>query len=127
MSVHTVERILWEFGDDSDRVKAFLNDPDGYLAQFQLTDEEYRMVRTMDVKAMDDYGVSNLLAMMAWPVLNGGSPLMQFDYLKRMNRGKLPNNFQLPGWQFNMIRTALWVRNTWVRALSLVGLKKSLT
>jgi hypothetical protein len=127
MSVNTIERILWEFGDDPARAKAFLNDPDGYLAQFQLTKEEFRMVRTMDVKALDEYGVSNMLAMMAWPLLNGNNPLMQFDYLKRMNHGKLPNNFKLPGWQFNFIRFALWVRAAWVGALCFVGLRKSLT
>ena len=127
MSVNTIEKILWEFGDEPSRVNAFLKDPDGYLAQFQLADEEFRMVRTMDVKALGEYGVSNMLLMMAWPLLNGNNPLMQFDYLKRMNQGKLPNNMKLPGWQFNMLKTALWVRNAWVGALCLVGLRKSLT
>jgi hypothetical protein len=127
MSVNTIERLLWEFGDDPARAKAFLKDPDRYLARFQLTEQEFKMVRTMDVRALGDYGVSNMLLMMAWPLLNGNNPLMQFDYLRRMNSGKLPNNFKLPGWQFNMIRFALWMRKLWVGALSSVGLKKSLS
>jgi hypothetical protein len=126
MSVNTIERVLWEFGDDPVRAKAFLDDPDGYLAQFPLTEDEFRMVRTMDFKALDKYGVSNLLTMMVWPLLNGNNMLMQFDYLRKMNNGKLPNNFKLPGWQFNMIRVALWVRSLWVGALCFAGLKKSL-
>lgn len=126
MSVNTIEKILWEFGDDPARVKSFLANPDGYLAQFPLTEQEFRMVRTMDVRALGAYGVSNMLLMMAWPLLNGNNPLMQFDYLKRMNNGKLLNNMKLPGWQFNMLRFALWVRNTWVGALCFVGLRKSL-
>lgn len=125
MSVNTIEKILWEFGDDPSRAKAFLKDPDKYLAQFQLDEEEYRMVRTMDLKAMDEYGVSNLLGMMVWPLLNGNNQLMAFDYLRRMNHGELPNNFKLPGWQFRMIKLSLAIRNAWVGALSLVGLRKS--
>ena len=126
MSVHTIEKILWQFGDEPERVNAFLKDPDAYLAQYQLTDDEFEMLRKMDMKAIDEYGVSNLLAMMAWPLLNGNNQLMMFDYLRRLNHGTLPNNFKLPNWQFNAIRTALWVRNTWVKTLSAVGLKKSL-
>ena len=126
MSVNTIERILWEFGDAPERAKSFLKDPDGYLSQFQLTDAEFRMVRTMDLKALAAHGVSHMLLMMAWPLLNGNNPLMQFDYLKRMNNGKLLNNMKLPGWQFNMLRFALWVRNTWVGAPCFVGLRKSL-
>jgi len=127
MSVHTIERILWEFGDEPARGKAFLEDPDGYLAPFQLTGEEFKMVRTMDVEALGDYGVSHLLTMMTWLSLHDNNGLMQFDYLRKMNRGELPNNMKLPGWQFNSIRFALWVRSKWVAALCFVGLKKSLT
>ncbi|MDD1649786.1 MAG: hypothetical protein LUO80_05260 [Methylococcaceae bacterium] len=127
MSVNTIEKILWEFGDEPSRVKEFLKDPDGYLAGYQLAEEEFRMVRTMDVKALGAYGVSNMLLMMSWPLLHGNNPLLQFDYLRKMNSGELPNNFQLPGWQFNMIRFALWVRKAWVAALRCAGLGKSLT
>lgn len=126
MSVNTLEKILWEFGDEPARVKEFLKDPDGYLAAFQLSEQEFKMVRTMDLKALDEYGVSNLLAMMVWPLLNGNNQLMAFDYLKKMNNGQMVNNFKLPGWQFALIRMALFVRNTWVGALCLVGLKKRL-
>lgn len=125
MSVNTIEMILWQFGDEPQRVKMFLNNPDDYLSQYQLTDEEFKMLRKMDVKAMDEYGVSNLLSMMAWPLLNGNNQLMMFDYLRKLNNGKLPNNFKLPGWQFTGIKAALWVRNTWVRTLHHLGIKKA--
>lgn len=127
MSVHTVERILWSFGDKPARAREFVKDPDAYLARFPLTGEEYRMLRTMDVKAMDAYGVSNLLAMMVWPLVKGSNPLMVFEYLKRMNHGQLLNNFQLPAWQFALIRAALAVRGAWVGTLRLFGVKERLT
>jgi len=127
MSVNTIERILWEFGDDPTRAKAFIKDPDGYLARFQLTEAEFRMVRTMDVKSLGEYGVSTLLMMMAWPLLHGNNELLQFDYLRQMNQGRLPNNMQLPGWQFNGLRVALWVIKAKARVLRCVGIKTSLT
>jgi len=71
MSVHTIERILWEFGDEPARGKAFLEDPDGYLARFPLTEEEFRMVRTMDVRALGDHGVSHVRRKMTWVAWRG--------------------------------------------------------
>lgn len=127
MSVHTVERILWEFGDKPSRAKEFVKDPDAYLAKFPLTEKEFAMLRTMDVKALDDYKVSTLLSMMVWPLIKGSNPLMVFEYLKRMNYGDMPNNFQLPGWQFALIKGALFVRNLWVGLLRIFGVKENLT
>ncbi len=127
MSIGTIEKILWEFGEDSAKVEAFLSDPDGYLAQHPLSEEEFSMLRRMDFVAMDAYGVSNLLTMMVWQTLNGGSELMLFDYLKRMNKGNLPNNFQIPWPGFIAIRGFVAVRNAWMRLLSLLGVKKILT
>lgn len=124
MSLNTIERIFWEFGDEPARVTAFLKDRDRYLEPFQLTDAERRMVRTMDVKALDAHGVSNMLIMDAFNAVNGKNPLLLFDYLRRLNDGRMINRMKIPGWQFNMLRLVVGVRNAWVGALSLVGLKK---
>lgn len=126
MSIGTIERILWEFGEDGAKVEAFLADPDAYLARYPLSEGEFNMVRSMDFIAMDKYGVSNLLTMMVWQTLNGGSELMLFDYLKRVNKGKLPNNFQVPWPAFYLIRSVIAVRNFWLRFLRLLGFKKIL-
>lgn len=126
MSLSTIEKILWEFGSDKEKVKAFLGDPDGYLKQFPLSDEEFRMLRTMDFVAMDAYGVSNLLTMMVWQDLNGGNELMLFDYLRRINRGKLPNHFQIPWPAFQAIRAVISIRNFFFRILGALGIKKVL-
>ena len=126
MSVNTIEKILWEFGNEPARATEFVRDPEGYLAQFQLSPAEFKMVRKMDVKALAEYGVSSLLLMMSWPLLHDNSELMQFDYLRKMNDGKLPNNMKLPSWQFNGLRVALWVIVTKAKVLSLFGVKKRL-
>lgn len=126
MSVNTVERVLWELTDDKERVQAFLSDPDGYLARYPLSEQEFKMVRTMDVAAFDEYGVSNMLGMMSWSAVMGNNPVLMFDYLTRINHGTLPNHMQLPGWQFNLLRFVVSVRNAVVGALNFFGLKKSL-
>jgi len=127
MSVNTIERVLWELTDEPKKVKAFLNDPDAYLSGYQLTEAEFKMIRTMDVAAFNDYGVSNMLSLMAWSAVMGNNPVLMFDYLTRINRGTLPNHMKLPGWQFNLIRFAVSVRNAFVGMLSFFGLRKSLT
>lgn len=126
MSVNTIERILWEFGEEPERVTDFLADPDSYLSRYQLTDEEFNMVKTLDVKAFDEYGVSNMLGLMSWSAVNGNNPFTMFDYLKRMNNDQLPNNMQLPGVLFNIMLFAVGVRRVLVKLLRLFGVRKSL-
>ena len=126
MSLNVIERIFWEFGDDPAKVKAFLEDPDRYLAPFPLTEAERKMVRTMDVQALDAYGVSSMLNLSAFSLVNGGGSLQIFDYLKHMNGGKMINRMKLPGWQFAMLRAVLGVRNAWKGVLCSLGLKKRL-
>lgn len=125
MSVNTVERVLWEINDDPEKLEAFLKDRDAYLARFPLSEEEFRMVRAMDVAAFDAYGVSNMLSMMAYSSVNGNNPITMFDYLTKLNHGNLENNFRLPGPLFNILRFLVWVKNGVQGAMSLVGLRKS--
>ena len=126
MSVNTIERILWEFGEEPHRVKEFLNDPDNYLSGYPLTEEEFRMLQTMDVAALDEYGVSNMLGMMSWTALYGNNPLTMFDYLQRMNHGKLPNNMQMPGPVFKLLLFAVGVRKAIIRTLNVFGFKRNM-
>ena len=126
MTVNTVERVLWELTDDPERVEAFFDSPDDYLAQYPLTEEERRMVRTMDVAAFDAYGVSNMLGMLGWSTVMGNNPVAMFDYLTRINHGELPNHMQLPGWQFGLVRFAVVARNGWKRMLRLLRIGKNL-
>ncbi len=124
MSVNTIERILWELGDDSDKLQAFLKDPDAYLSRYPLNSEEFQMVRTMDVAAFNRYGVSNMLGLMSWSTVMGNNPVMMFDYLRRMNNGKLPNHFHLPTPVYYIMRVLIRLRNTWAESLKFLGLKK---
>jgi hypothetical protein len=97
MSVHTVERVFWEFGNDPARFETFRRDPAAYLAAYPLTDEERRMISRVDLRALSDYGVSNLLTLMVWPLMKG-TDVMPFDYLIHMNQGRLPD-MGMTGWK----------------------------
>jgi len=90
MSVHAVEKVFWEFGNKPARIDAFRRDPDTYLKNYALTDQERAMIRGVDLKALEAHGVSSLLTLMVWPLLKG-SDEMPFDYLVHMNDGKLPD------------------------------------
>ena len=97
MSVNTIERIFWEFGDDQACVERYRADPDAYLASYDLEPAEREMIKTMDVKGVVDLGVSPLLTLMIWPTMEGTQE-MPFDYLIRMNGGKFPG-MGMPTWQ----------------------------
>lgn len=90
MSVHAVEKVLWEFGNKPSRIEDFRRDPDAYLASYALTASERDMIRHVDLKALAAHGVSSLLTLMVWPLLKGPQE-MPFDYLVHMNDGKLPD------------------------------------
>jgi len=84
VSTYTIEKVLWEFAANPERVQRFKSDPDAYLANYTfLAQDEVEIVKKMDVKAMAARGVSTLLTMMVWQELEGpaGMPL----YMMRMN------------------------------------------
>lgn len=89
MSIHAVEKVFWEFGNEPERIGRFFEDPDRYLSGYNLTDGERAMIRDVDLKGLADSGVSTLLTMMVWPMMKGAEG-MPFDYLAHMNGGQMP-------------------------------------
>ncbi len=124
MSANTIERVLWDLGDDRAKLDSYLKDPDAYLDQFPLDGEERRMIRTMDVKALEAHGVSNMLIMLAFQNVKGGNPLLIFELLKRLNGGKRVNRMRVPAVPFALIHAVLGVQNAWAGLLVMLGLRK---
>ena len=95
MSLHAVERVFWEFGQDQSAVERFQQDPDAYLDAFALEEEERRAIKEVDLKSLSKQGMNPLLLMMTWPLLKGldGYP---FVYLEHLNDGKMPQMSDLP-------------------------------
>ncbi|MCX2975476.1 hypothetical protein EYC87_17995 [Halieaceae bacterium IMCC8485] len=88
MSVNTVERILWEFGENPERIGQFQANPVEYLSHYQLDDEESKALTEVDLKTLAELGVSTLLTMMVWPMINGPEG-MPFAYLDHMSDEKV--------------------------------------
>jgi len=84
MSVHAVEKVLWEIGNDPSRIQRLMEDSTSYFAPYSLDDEEKAMILDVNVKALADHGVSTLLTMMIWPLFKGPES-MPFGYLEQMN------------------------------------------
>ncbi len=84
MSVNSIERVLWELTEQPQKVGDFVENTDAYLAAYQLTQEDCRMIKERDVRAMADYGVSQMLLMLFWQTVTGG-PAQMGEYMQRMN------------------------------------------
>jgi len=88
MSVSSVERVLWEFGENPERVRLFQANPAEYLSPYQLEENESKALTDVDLKTLADLGVSTLQTMMVWPMLKGPEG-MPFSYLEHMSGGKI--------------------------------------
>ncbi len=86
MSMYMIEKVIWEMGREEEKAKRFMENPDAYLTQYHLSDEEKQILKDLDVRAMADLGVSTLLTLMAWMTIKGpeGMP----EYMMRMNTPK---------------------------------------
>jgi len=85
MSQYATERAIWEATSGPDKIQAYLANPDAFLAQYAMTDEEKALVKAKDVKALaDKHGQSHMLLMLFWLVTSGGFAALQ-EYLGRMN------------------------------------------
>ena len=61
MSLHAVERLLYELNRDPGKVQQFQDDPEALLADRNLTDEERAWLTGGDVLALYRHGVHPLL------------------------------------------------------------------
>ena len=89
MSTEAVEKAFWTLGKDPEAIEQLKTDPEKFLNQFLLTDNEKKMIRENDLKSLADQGVNTLLTLMVWPLINGPEG-MPFDYLTHMNGGEPP-------------------------------------
>jgi len=84
VSTYTIEKVLWEFAGNPERVQKFKSDRDAYLANYTfLEKDEVEILKNMDVKQMAGRGVSTLLTMMVWQEMEG--PAGMPGYMMRMN------------------------------------------
>jgi hypothetical protein len=83
MSIHAVEKLLYEICNSGERARQYRSEPDVLLARFALTGQEQRLVRAFDVRGLMDYSVNPMLIMTTWNTLIGPDHIG--EYLGKLN------------------------------------------
>lgn len=84
MTHFATERALWEITDSRENLELFNSDPDSFLDRYALSDEEKKLLKEKDVKALAERGNSDMLVMLFWVATSGGFQALP-EYLGRMN------------------------------------------
>ncbi|MGQ7908811.1 hypothetical protein [Burkholderia sp. BC1] len=84
MSIYTMERVLWDLHTDPAKVKRFHSDAGEFLSAYLLAEEERALLESLDVRAIADKGVSQMLLFCSWQAIQGGPPSIP-EYMRRMN------------------------------------------
>lgn len=84
MSIYTLERVLWDLHAHPEKVQQFHSDVERFLAGYPLTGGERALLETLNVRAMADLGVSQMLLFCSWQAVQGGPPSVP-EYMRRMN------------------------------------------
>jgi hypothetical protein len=88
MSVHSVERALWEVCNTPDGATLLRSDPEAFFKGRALSDNERAMITALDVRALAAHNVNQMLIMMTWNVLVGAEKIP--EYLTRLNTPAQP-------------------------------------
>lgn len=83
MSKHAIEKALWKIGSSPVEMQEYLAEPMQYLANFQLSNDEKEIIKTLDVRAMADKGVNTVLMVNTYTALCGG-PASLGEYLQKI-------------------------------------------
>lgn len=83
MSIHAVEKLLYEVCNSGERAAQYRNDPEALLGRFALTGHEQALVRALDVRGLMEYQVNPMLIMTTWNTLVGPDHIG--EYLGKLN------------------------------------------
>lgn len=84
MSNFAIEKALWTACNDPAQAGAFRSDPQGYLVDYRIDDEEKALLLDWDVAALADRGVNPMLLMMSFNAVAGKGDMM--EYITKINR-----------------------------------------
>jgi len=78
-----IEKLLWQACSNPVEAGAFQAQPETYLGNFRIDDEERGLLLAWDVAALADRGVNPMLLMMSYNAVRGGGDMM--DYIMKIN------------------------------------------
>ena len=88
MSTNSIEKALWEALSDPKEMDRLRADAQGYLSEFNISDEERDLILNWDVEEIVARDVSPLLLLSVFSGVKG--PRQMPEYLEKINRGFEP-------------------------------------
>jgi hypothetical protein len=82
MSVHSLEKALFDIASAPPEAQRYRVDPDAYLARYRLDAEEARLIKVLDVRELIARDINPMLVMRAFTSLEGRASLP--EYLRRL-------------------------------------------
>lgn len=82
MSIHTVERALFDIASAPERIAAYKGDPQRFLAAYPLSPDEARLILELDVREMVRRELNPMLAMRAFGAIEGRDQMP--EYFRRL-------------------------------------------
>lgn len=83
MSNFAIEKLLWQACNNPADADAFNGQPETYLANFRIDDEERALLLDWDVAGLADRGVNPMLLMMAFNAVVRNPDMMA--YVSKIN------------------------------------------
>jgi len=83
MSIHMLEKALFDITGHPQRAAEFKADPDRFLREYALDAEEIRILKDLDVREMQARNANPMLVMRAFTCLEGRDRLP--EYMRRLN------------------------------------------
>ena len=84
MSIHTLEKVLYEIASNPANVEEYKYDVDKFLARFALESDEIMLIKDMNVREMVSRNANPMLTMRAFGALEGRANMP--EYLRRLNQ-----------------------------------------
>jgi hypothetical protein len=88
MSLHMVEKALFDIVADLQGAQEYRKDRDAFLGRYVLEADEVAMIKEMDVREIVKREVNPMLTMRAFQSVEGVTQLP--EYLRRLNVGRTP-------------------------------------
>ncbi len=86
MSVHMLEKLLWEITQQPSRAAEFKANPDRFLLAYALDPDEVELIKNLDVRGMMAREVNPMLIMRLWAIVKGRDQTA--EYLRRLGADK---------------------------------------
>lgn len=86
MSVHMLEKLLWEVTQQPSRAAELKADPDRFLLTYALEAEEAALIKNLDVRGLMAREVNPMLIMRIWSIMKGRDQTA--EYLRLLGAAK---------------------------------------